>query len=110
MTIPKSVNVPGAGLHGPTERRDTRTTRAMHATAAAAHRSVEPTTRWLALGAVAGPVLFELAWIVLGVLQPATMTPYGVLGGLSGAISNPISGLGVGPNAGSSTWLSWSAG
>ena len=56
-------------------------------------------TRWLALGAVVGPLLFELAWIVLGVLQPATTTPYGVLGGVSGAITNPISGLGVGPNA-----------
>jgi hypothetical protein len=56
--------------------------------------------RWLALGAVLGPLLFELAWIVLGVLQPATMTPYGIEGGISGAISNPISGLGVGPNAG----------
>jgi len=57
------------------------------------------TGRWLALGAVAGPVLFALAWIVLGLLQPATRTEYGVMGGVSGAISNPISGLGVGPNA-----------
>lgn len=55
--------------------------------------------RWLTLGAVIGPVLFTLAWIVLGVLQPAIQTDYGVMGGLSGAISNPISGLGVGPNA-----------
>jgi hypothetical membrane protein len=54
---------------------------------------------WLALGAVAGPVLFTLAWITLGLLQPATLTPFGVIGGLSGTISNPISGLGVGPNA-----------
>lgn len=57
-------------------------------------------SRWLALGAVVSPVLFTLAWIVLGVLQPATKTEYGVMGGVSGAISNPISGLGVGPNAG----------
>lgn len=55
--------------------------------------------RWLALGAIVGPVLFALAWIVLGLLQPATRTEYGVMGGVSGAISNPISGLGVGPNA-----------
>jgi len=53
----------------------------------------------LALGAVAGPLLFTLAWIGFGVLQPPTLTPFGVLGGLSGAISNPISGLGVGPFA-----------
>lgn len=55
--------------------------------------------RWLALGAIIGPVLFTLAWIVLGILQPAVQTDYGVMGGISGAISNPISGLGVGPNA-----------
>jgi hypothetical membrane protein len=55
--------------------------------------------RWLALGAVVGPVLFTLAWVVLGLLQPATRTEYGVMGGVSGAVSNPISGLGVGPNA-----------
>jgi hypothetical membrane protein len=58
-----------------------------------------PPARWLALGAVLGPLLFTLAWIVFGVLQPATPTAFGVMGGLSGAISNPISGLGVGPSA-----------
>jgi hypothetical membrane protein len=57
------------------------------------------TGRWLALGAIVGPVLFALAWVVLGLLQPSTRTEYGVIGGVSGAISNPISGLGVGPNA-----------
>jgi hypothetical protein len=56
--------------------------------------------RWLALGAIMSPVLFTLAWIVLGVLQPATKTEYGLMGGVSGAISNPISGLGVGSHAG----------
>ena len=55
--------------------------------------------RLLALGAVAGPVLFMLAWIILGVLQPVTSNMYGIMGGISGAISNPISGLGVGPQA-----------
>jgi hypothetical membrane protein len=55
--------------------------------------------RLLALGAVAGPLLFTLAWIGFGVFQPPLLTPFGVLGGLSGAISNPISGLGVGPFA-----------
>jgi hypothetical membrane protein len=55
--------------------------------------------RWLTLGAITGPVLFALAWIVLGVLQPPVRTAYGVLGGMSGAISNPISGLGVGAHA-----------
>ncbi len=55
--------------------------------------------RWLALGAIAGPLLFLFGWIVLGVLQPVTRNMYGVMGGISGAISNPISGLGVGPQA-----------
>src|SRR5262245_58418672 len=56
-------------------------------------------TRVLAVGAVAGPLLFTLAWIDLGVLQPPTLTAFGVMGGIAGAISNPISGLGVGPVA-----------
>src|SRR6266700_6882976 len=30
----------------------------------------QETARWLALGAIAGPVLFTLAWIVLGPLRP----------------------------------------
>lgn len=60
---------------------------------------ITETNRWLALGAVAGPILFTFAWVVLGVFQPATRNMYGVMGGISGAISNPISGLGVGPNA-----------
>jgi Protein of unknown function (DUF998) len=55
--------------------------------------------RLIALGAVAGPILFTLAWIGFGILQPPTLTSFGVMGGISGAISNPISGLGVGPYA-----------
>jgi hypothetical membrane protein len=55
--------------------------------------------RPLALGAVLGPILFTLAWIVFGILQPPVHNMYGVMGGLDGAVSNPISGLGVGPMA-----------
>jgi len=61
--------------------------------------AIPKTAQWLALGAVAGPILFTISWIVLGVLQPATKNMFGVMGGASGAISNPISGLGVGPQA-----------
>jgi hypothetical membrane protein len=43
--------------------------------------------RWLALGAVAGPVLGTLVWIVLGFLRPG-YSP----------ISQPVSALGIGPN------------
>ncbi|MDQ3641881.1 MAG: DUF998 domain-containing protein [Actinomycetota bacterium] len=56
------------------------------------------TARWLALGAVAGPILFTLAWIVLGLVSPGytlwdlRVEPYS-------AISQPISGLGLGPTA-----------
>jgi hypothetical membrane protein len=58
-----------------------------------------PLRRSAAWLAVAGPALFTLAWIALGILQPPTHNMYGIMGGISGAISNPISGLGVGPHA-----------
>ncbi|AHY48163.1 Protein of unknown function (DUF998) (plasmid) [Rubrobacter radiotolerans] len=51
--------------------------------------------RWLALGAVAGPVLFTFAWLVLGFSSPGYalfgnwISPYS-------PISQPISGLGLG--------------
>ena len=54
--------------------------------------------RWLALGAVAGPALFTLAWFVLGFQSPGytlwdmRIEPYS-------AISQPISGLGLGETA-----------
>ncbi|MCW2877220.1 MAG: hypothetical protein JWQ95_1320 [Sphaerisporangium sp.] len=52
-------------------------------------------TRWVALGAVAGPVLFTLAWFVLGFLSrgytlwDTVIAPYS-------PISQPVSGLGLG--------------
>ncbi len=54
--------------------------------------------RWLALGAIAGPILLTLAWIVLGLMRPATKNEWGVSGGITGMITQPISGLGLGPN------------
>ena len=60
--------------------------------------AIPEVTRWLTLGAVAGPVLFTLAWFVLGFLSPGftifdtLVTPYS-------PISQPISGLGLGPTA-----------
>jgi hypothetical membrane protein len=66
---------------------------ASHEYAAPASRDV---SRWLALGAVVGPILFTLAWLVLGFLSPGLVfagspvipaTP----------ITAPISGLGLGP-------------
>lgn len=53
-------------------------------------------TRWLALGAVAGPVLFTLAWFVLGFLSPG-YTLFGTLIAPYSSISQPVSGLGLGP-------------
>ena len=56
------------------------------------------TTRWLTLGAVIGPILFTLAWIILGFISPGYplwnlwIAPYS-------AISQPISGLGLGITA-----------
>jgi hypothetical protein len=48
--------------------------------------------RWLTLGAIAGPLLFTLAWFVLGFLSPG-FTIFGTF------ISAGISGLGLGPTA-----------
>jgi hypothetical membrane protein len=55
-------------------------------------------SRRFALGAVAGPVLFTLAWLILGALSPGYtisgtwISPYS-------PISQPISGLGLGATA-----------
>ncbi|MDO3700271.1 DUF998 domain-containing protein [Micromonospora sp. C28SCA-DRY-2] len=55
-------------------------------------------SRVLALGAVAGPVLFTLAWLVLGFVSPGYtvagthIAPYSL-------VSQPISGLGMGDTA-----------
>jgi hypothetical protein len=45
------------------------------------------TARRLALGAIAGPVLYDLAWVVLGPLRPGYST-----------VSRPVSALAIGPN------------
>lgn len=50
--------------------------------------TVTSINRWLALGAVAGPILFALAYTILGFLRPG----YSL-------VSEPVSGLGVGANA-----------
>jgi hypothetical protein len=51
---------------------------------------------WLALGAVAGPVLFTLGWFVLGFISPG-YTMWGTRVAPYSAISQPLSGLGLGP-------------
>lgn len=53
------------------------------------------TSRWLAIGAIVGPVLFTLAWIILGFLSPG-FTIYGTRIAPYSPISTPISGLGLG--------------
>ncbi|MEO3780933.1 DUF998 domain-containing protein [Micromonospora sp. B11E3] len=54
--------------------------------------------RWLALGAVAGPVAFTLAWLVLGALSSG-YTLFGRRFTDYSPISQPISGLGMGATA-----------
>jgi hypothetical protein len=60
--------------------------------------TVSKSARWLALGAVVGPVLFEVAWVVLGFVSPGytlfdhQFTHYS-------PISQSISGLGMGSTA-----------
>jgi hypothetical protein len=62
----------------------------------AAPARARSTARRLALGAVAGPALFTLAWLVLGFLSPG-YTLFGTLIAPYSPISQPISGLGLGP-------------
>ncbi len=56
------------------------------------------TTRWLAFGAVVGPIVFTFAWMILGFISPGYqlwdlwIAPYW-------AVSQPISGLGLGVTA-----------
>lgn len=54
--------------------------------------------RWLALGAVAGPVIFTLGWLILGFLSPG-YTLWGVRIAPYSPVSQAISGLGLGPTA-----------
>ena len=54
--------------------------------------------RWLALSAIVGPVLFTLAWFILGFLSPG-FTIVGTLIAPYSPISAGISGLGLGPTA-----------
>jgi len=62
-------------------------------------RSMIPrSTRWLALGAVAGPILFTLVWFILGFLSRGYIL-YGILIAPYSPISQPISGLGLGLTA-----------
>ena len=56
------------------------------------------TSRWLALGAIAGPVLFTIAWLFLGFISPG-YTAWGVRVAPYSPISQPISGLGLGITA-----------
>lgn len=55
-------------------------------------------SRWLALGAIAGPVLFTLAWAILGFLSPG-YTAWGTWIAPYSPISQGISGLGLGITA-----------
>ncbi len=54
--------------------------------------------RWIALGAIVGPVLFTLAWVILGFLSPG-YTLWGKRIAPYSPMSQPVSGLGLGPTA-----------
>src|SRR2546423_5599992 len=63
------------------------------------HATMSPprtAARALALGAVAGPVLFTVAWLVLGFLSPG-FTIFGTEIAPYSSVSAGISGLGLGP-------------
>ena len=71
-------------------------TRTDQSSAKPAALAAAQSARWLALGAVAGPALFTLAWFVLGFLSPG-YTLFGTLIAPYSPVSQPISGLGLGP-------------
>jgi hypothetical protein len=64
-----------------------------HAVAAPA---TQTNARTLALGAVAGPILLTLGWFVLGLISPG-YTMWGTRIAPYSAVSQPLSGLGLGP-------------
>jgi hypothetical protein len=64
--------------------------------AAIATRPGRPAAAWMALGAVAGPILFTLGWFVLGFISPG-YTMWGTRIAPYSAVSQPLSGLGLGP-------------
>jgi hypothetical protein len=84
-------------LHHPTDDAATPMLLSEGFTKPAAQASPEA-TRWLALGAVVGPVLFTLAWVVLGFLSPG-YTAWGTRIAPYSPISQGISGLGLGITA-----------
>lgn len=55
-------------------------------------------SRWFSLGAIVGPILFTLAWIILGQISPG-YTAWGVYIAPYSPISQGISGLGLGITA-----------
>ena len=61
-------------------------------------RVARPPRAWLALGAVIGPLVFTLAWLVLGAVSPG-YTVFGVHIAPYSPIAQPISGLGMGVTA-----------
>jgi uncharacterized membrane protein len=59
-------------------------------------RPIARIAHWLALGAIIGPVLFTLAWVVLGAISPG-YTAWGITFAPYSPVTQPISGLGLGP-------------
>jgi Protein of unknown function (DUF998) len=60
--------------------------------------AAQETVRYLALGAIAGPILFTVAWLVLGFLSPG-FTVFGTKIAPYSPVSAGISGLGLGVTA-----------
>ncbi len=60
--------------------------------------TIPKAVRRLTLGAIAGPVLFTLAWVILGLISPG-YTAWGTRITSYSPISQPISGLGLGSTA-----------
>jgi hypothetical protein len=66
------------------------------ATRLATRKSLRPAASSVALGAVAGPIVFTAGWFVLGFISPG-YTMWGTRIAHYSALSQPLSGLGLGP-------------
>jgi hypothetical membrane protein len=74
------------------------TTRTLAQRSTSTQKESRSWSQQFALGAVAGPVLFTLAWLILGALSPG-YTVSGTWISPYSAINQPISGLGLGATA-----------
>jgi hypothetical membrane protein len=55
--------------------------------------------KYLLSCAIIGPIVLSLGWLSPELFMSSVHTDFGIIGGIPGMVTNPISGLGVGPYA-----------